>query len=206
MAVAVDADVREFPRTPVLTREAVGVSHVKRGRVHAAQVQDNLPWLIDLYHGDFRDLAEQAWNEPVNTAHDPRYGVVLNVQRGTSMRFECHVDSNPVTGLLFFTNHDKGGELAVAKDKDKPAWSIDDIEKDCSVIPPHAGHLVFIDGRWHSHYARPLIHEDDVRILAVMNYYTESCPESTRPKVLNHHLYGDQSLHATTYIERSIDG
>jgi hypothetical protein len=191
MTVATDADVRDFPRTPVLTREAAEVSHVKRGRVHATQVQESLPWLSDLYHDAFRDLAEQAWNEPVETAHDARYGVVLNVQRGTSMRFECHVDSNPVTGLLFFTDHDKGGELVVANDKS--ASSIEGIEKDCSVIQPHAGHLVFIDGRWQPHYARPLAHDDDVRVLAVMNYYTESCPESTRPKVLNHHLYGDQS-------------
>ena len=38
-------------------------------------------------------------------AADDRYGVVLNVQRGTKMRFECHVDSNPLTGLLFCTDH-----------------------------------------------------------------------------------------------------
>ena len=38
-------------------------------------------------------------------AGDERYGVVLNVQRGTAERFECHIDSNPLTGLLFCTNH-----------------------------------------------------------------------------------------------------
>jgi hypothetical protein len=27
--------------------------------------------------------------------------------------------------------------------------------------------------------------------VAVMNYYTGSCPESTRPPALNRHLYGD---------------
>jgi hypothetical protein len=31
-----------------------------------------------------------------------------------------------------------------------------------------------------------------MRIVAVMNYYTESCPESTRPPELNRHLYGDE--------------
>jgi hypothetical protein len=30
-----------------------------------------------------------------------------------------------------------------------------------------------------------------MRVLAVMNYYTESCPESARPRELNRHLYGD---------------
>ena len=51
-------------------------------------------------------------------ALDDRYGVVLNVQRGTAMRFECHVGSNPLTGLLFCTEHlaGAGGELVFAHD------------------------------------------------------------------------------------------
>ena len=31
-----------------------------------------------------------------------------------------------------------------------------------------------------------------MRIVAVMNFYTESFPESTRPPELNKHLYGDE--------------
>lgn len=190
MAVAADADVRDFPRTPVLTREAADVAHVKRGRVHADQVKQGLPWLRDLYRGPFLDLANQSSAEkPVVAAADDRYGVVLNVQRGTSMRFECHVDSNPLTGLLFFTEHEKGGELVVGHDES--AQSVEEIEKDHSDIRPQAGHLAFIDGRKQPHYARPLTRESDIRVLAVMNYYTESCPESTRPRELNRHLYGD---------------
>ncbi len=191
MAVADEADVREFPRTPVLTREAADVSHVKRGRVHADQVQRRLSWLPKLYYGDFLELANVARREPVVPAEDDRYGVVLNVQHGTSMRFESHVDSNPLTGLLFFTSHHEGGELVVGNDES--VRSIEDMEKDCSVIQPHAGHLVFIEGQRLPHYARPLVRDDDTRVLAVMNYYTESCPESTRPRELNHHLYGDPS-------------
>jgi hypothetical protein len=29
-----------------------------------------------------------------------------------------------------------------------------------------------------------------VRVVAVMNFYTTSCPESTRPLDLNRHLFG----------------
>jgi hypothetical protein len=191
ITVAADADVREFPRTPVLTREAAGVTSVTRGRVHADQVQRELPWLPELYRGKFLDFANLAWNEPVEAATDDRYGVVLNVQRGTSMRFESHVDSNPLTGLLFFTDHPEGGELVIGHDES--ARSLEEIEADRSVIRPHAGHLVFIDGRWLPHYARPLADDGDMRVLAVMNYYTKSCPESTRPRELNRHLYGDLS-------------
>jgi hypothetical protein len=188
-SMAADAEFRMFPRTPILSREASDVPGISRGRVHADQIRQRLPWLHALYRGRFLELAREAWTENVVTAGDRRYGLVLNVQRGTSMRFECHVDSNPLTGLLFFTDHEKGGELVVGNNS--AASSLTEIEDDCSVIRPHAGHLVFFDARHHPHYARPLVSESDTRILADMNFYTESYPESTRPTELNRHLYGD---------------
>jgi hypothetical protein len=185
-----DADFREFPRTPVLSREAANVRRIRRGRVHADQVRKSLPWLYESYRSVFLELAREACAEPVMAAADERYGVVLNVQRGTAERFECHIDSNPLTGLLFCTNHPAGGELVFAHNPD--AASIDAVERDCSVIRPRAGHLIFFDARRHPHYSRPLITESDMRVVAVMNFYTESCPESTRPSELNRHLYGDE--------------
>ena len=191
MAAAVAAEFREFPRTPILSRESEHVLHVSRGRVHADQVRDNLPWLYEAYRGYFLELASTVCAEPVIPAHDDRYGVVMNVQRGTMMRFECHVDSNPLTGFLFCTDQiaGAGGELIFAHDPD--VAGIESAEQNCTVIRPHAGHLIFFDGRWHPHYARPLAAESDIRIVAVMNFYTESCPESTRPRELNRHLYSD---------------
>ena len=50
--------------------------------------------------------------------------------------------------------------------------------------------MIFFDGRAHPHYARPLSAESDLRVVAVMNFYTESYPESTRPPKLNRHLFG----------------
>jgi len=185
-----DADFKKFPRTPVLSREAANVHHIPRGRVHADQVRRALPWLHKLYRGAFLELARETQTERVLPAQDERYGVVLNAQRGTADRFECHVDSNPLTGLLFCSDHPAGGELIFAHHPD--AASIDDVERDCSVIRPHAGHLIFFDGRRHPHYARPLKTPSELRVVAVMNFYTESSPESTRPKELNRHLYGDE--------------
>jgi hypothetical protein len=186
---AAAADFRDFPRTPVLSREAADVLHIWRGRVHADQVQQLLPWLYRLYRDGFLELAGEACGERVMAAGDDRYGVVLNVQRGTAMRFECHIDSNPLTGLLFCTDHAEGGELVVAHDP--AAADIAAVDRDCSVIRPHAGHLIFFDARKHPHYARSLAAGDDMRVTAVMNFYTESYPESTRPRELNEHLYGD---------------
>ena len=188
--VAAEADFREFPRTPVLSREAEHVTRISRGRVHARQVRERLPWLYELYRGHFLELAGTTRAERVSPAHDDRYGIVLNVQRGTAMRFECHVDSNPLTGLLFCTDHPAGtgGELVFAHDA--AASDVEMVEKACSVLRPRAGCLIFFDGRDSPHYARPLLGESHERIVAVMNFYTESYPESTRPAGLNRHLFG----------------
>ncbi len=188
-AVALEADFRDFPRTPILSREAADVPYITRGRVHATQVQQRLPWLYKLYRDYFLELAVKAHGEPIEAALDDRYGVVLNVQRGNRMRFECHVDSNPVTGLLFLTDHPAGGgELVVGHNP--AAVGIDELERECTVIPPKAGQLIFFDGKTYPHYARTLVAEDDIRVVAVMNFYTQSCPEWTRPLDLNRHLFG----------------
>src|SRR5437773_9493885 len=84
-AAAAAADFRDFPRTPVLSREAAQVAYIPRGRVHADQVKQSLPWLHELYRSYFLELAASTSNERVLPALDDRYGLVLNIQRGTSM-------------------------------------------------------------------------------------------------------------------------
>jgi len=189
-AAAQTAEIRAFPCTPVISRESQRVQQVARGRVHAEQVSHHLPWLVKAYRNELLELAREVVSpEHVSAAEDDRYGVVLNVQHGTDMRFECHVDSNPLTGLLFCTDHQAGGELVIANDTE--AEGLAGVDRDCSVIRPRAGHLIFFDARQYPHYARALTADSETRIVAVMNFYTESCPESTRPRELKRHLYGD---------------
>jgi hypothetical protein len=190
-AVAETAQFDTFPPTPILSREAQEVAHIYRGRVRAQQVRERLPWLYELYRGDLLDLANQACAEDVTPASDDRYGLVLNVQRGTDMRFECHIDSNPLTGLLFCTDHPAGAGGELVFGRDPSAAGLAAVDRNCSVIRPHQSYLIFFDGRYHPHYARPLTAPADMRIVAVMNYYTKSFPESTRPKELNQHLFGE---------------
>lgn len=157
-AVAAEANFRAYRRTPILSREAADVTHVTFGRVHPSTMQHYLPWLYKLYRSEFLELAERAWAEPIKPAMDDRYSVRLNVQRGTMMRFECHVDSNPVTGLLFFTGHPAGGgELMVGQDPD--AIGIEEVERNGSAIVPQAGQLIFYDGKTYPHYTRALAGE-----------------------------------------------
>jgi hypothetical protein len=191
LAAAETADIRDFPRTPVLSRESPDVQQIARGRVHADEVRDRLPWLYKAYRNEILELANEMTGEHVSAANDDRYGIILNVQRGTKMRFECHVDSNPLTGLLFCTGHATGGELVVAHDT--MAQGIAEIDRNCSVIKPQAGHLIFFKAQEYPHYARLLAGESETRVVAVMNFYTESCPESSRPRALNQHLYGDNA-------------
>jgi hypothetical protein len=191
LAAAAAAEIRDFPRTPVISREGDDVQHIARGRVHADQVRERLPWLYKAYRNEILELAGEVSAEHISAAQDDRYGIVLNVQRGTKMRFECHVDSNPLTGLLFCTDHAAGGELVVAHDV--AAAGVAEIDRNCSVIRPHAGQLIFFDARQYPHYARLLTRESETRVVAVMNFYTESCLESSRPRELNRHLYGDDA-------------
>lgn len=48
---AAEAEFREFPRTPSLSREAADVHTISRGRLHAGDLRHNLPWLYRLYRG-----------------------------------------------------------------------------------------------------------------------------------------------------------
>lgn len=190
-AIAGEADFRDFPCTPILSREAADVTHITRGRVHSWQVLQRLPWLYKMYRDQFLDLVRQTWAEPIEPAVDDRYGVVLNVLRGSKMRFECHIDSNPVTGLLFFTSHPAGGgELVIGHNPS--GVGVEELDRDGTAVPPQAGKLIIFDGHTYPHYARSLVSESDVRVVAVMNFYTASHPESIRPPALNRHLFGDK--------------
>ncbi|WP_353895552.1 2OG-Fe(II) oxygenase [Glycomyces tritici] len=107
------------------------------------------------------------------------------------MRYEAHVDSNPLQGLLYVTDHPPGagGELVVAQCYD--ASGITQIEENSAQIYPKAGYLVLFDARKHAHYVRSLRSSDAVRVVAAMNFYTPDSPESSRPTDLTKHLFGD---------------
>jgi hypothetical protein len=55
------------------------------------------------------------------------------------------------------------------------------VEKDCTIIHPTAGQLLFFDGRYHPHYVRPLRGACETRVVVAMNFYTPSGPETSRP-------------------------
>jgi hypothetical protein len=178
--------------TSVTSREDERVSSIPVLTVGGSRVAEQLPWLYSLYRTRFRDLAQRLTSEPLVCASDDRYGVTLNVQRGRGMRYEAHVDSNPIEGLLYFTSHapGQGGDLRVSNVGDVEGTA--EIDADMTCIYPVAGHIVYFDARHHSHYVTGLAEDHDLRVVAAMNFYTPASPESSRPKDLNKHLFGKE--------------
>jgi hypothetical protein len=174
----------------VTSREADPSLPLHTLTVDGHDVRAQLPWLYNLYHDAFRSFAEREAREPVSCAQHDLYGAVLNVQQGSEMRYECHVDSNPIQGMLYVTDHPRGtgGDLVVANTIS--AASVKEVEHDCATIPPVAGHLLLFDGRQHAHYVRSLTAAGGQRIAVAMNFYTQSCPEAMRPPDLDTHLFG----------------
>lgn len=191
LEIAKKAGSRTLVPTSVTSREASHDIRIPVLTVNGVELKKYAPWLYELYHGLFRDLAQKEATEQVVPASNDIYGAVLNVQRGTDMRYECHIDSNPIEGLLYVTDHPKGtgGELVVANKK--TAKSVEQVEANSSIVHPVAGNLVFFDGRDWAHYVRNLKGDcDSQRVVVAMNFYTVSCPESSRPADLSPHLFG----------------
>src|SRR5258708_24472994 len=76
--------------------------------VNGIVVRRELPWLYSLYANTFLELGQKVTNEQVVCAKNDVYAAVLGIQRGREMRYEAHVDSNPLQGLLYVTSHAPG--------------------------------------------------------------------------------------------------
>jgi hypothetical protein len=181
---------RSLTPTSVTSRESNRDIRIPVLTVGGERLREELPWLYELYCSRFRNLAQVLTNEEVFVAEDTRYGINLNVQRGRSMRYECHVDSNPIQGMLYFTDHPPGtgGELVVSNRGD--VRGKDEVDADAARIYPVAGHLLLFDARRNTHYVEGVDSEEGWRVAAAMNFYTTSAPESHRPADLNRHLFG----------------
>jgi 2OG-Fe(II) oxygenase superfamily len=171
------------------SREARNDDQLPTQTVDGVILATHLPWLRLLYENQFRELAQLTTAETVSIMSDPSFALALNVQSGSD-RYECHVDTNPIEGLLYVTTHreGEGGELVISNRGQ--AHSVEEVDEDASVLEPKAGYLVFFDGRNHSHYVTSLKNSTELRVVVGMNYYVPSWPESRRPADLNRHLSG----------------
>lgn len=190
--------VSKYAKLVILTSQSVTSRELKNDLkietlvVDGEVIKEKLPWLYKLYNGYFKELGQKCVSESLVTAKNTLYAVNLNIQKGSRMRYECHVDSNPLQGVLYVTTHKEGtgGELIVSNNID--ALGEEEIEKNSEKIFPNCGYIVFFDARKYPHFVKSLINENDERISVTMNFYTQSDPEDSRPEDLNSHLFGEK--------------
>jgi 2OG-Fe(II) oxygenase superfamily len=151
---------------------------IRYGLVDGEAVESALPWLGRLYGEIAQDLAPRLTKQEIVTSDKPINGVNINVLRGVGSRYELHVDTNPLTGLLFVTTHpaEDGGQLVY------------EIEPSPLSYPPRTGVLLLFDATQAPHHVTPLL-KDTTRISIPMNFFTPEALAS-RPPDLDSYLYG----------------
>lgn len=180
---------RMLTPTSVTSREASNVRVRPILLVDGLVLRQEVPWLFDLYNTLFLTHAKAYAKRPTYVAQNDLYALNLNIQWGGDMIYECHVDSNPVQGMLYTAtlSPDEGGALVVGRDP--RAASVEAVDRDCTEIYPKANHLVVFDARDAPHYVRA-VKPGHARVAVAMNFYTDDCPETSRPPDLSQHLYG----------------
>lgn len=145
-------------------------------------VLNRTPWLDSLYRGAFLEAANSLGAEQYECAHDLASGVNINAIASGS-RYEWHVDSNPLTGVLFLSGDHDGGDLLFRPDTEDEAWSLR--------VTPQIGQLLLFDAREVAHTVEP-VRGGDQRVSVPMNYYLRG-ETQVRPGDLDQYLYGAAS-------------
>ena len=143
-------------------------------------IQKELTWLFNLYTTRLVEFATIVAGQPMKYSDDVESGIVINSLRGINARYEWHVDSNPMTGILYATTHEEseGGELVFK------------INNEFIKVTPTAGEFILFDARLIPHCVFPLTN-DRHRISVPMNFYfLEQELVNKRPDELSDYLFG----------------
>jgi 2OG-Fe(II) oxygenase superfamily len=160
------------------SREPIGSEVVEVFVVPGDVISVDLPWLYDLYTSALCKLASEAAGHQVYASQDLVSSININVLRGMGSRYEWHVDSNPLTGILYVTSHlssEDGGELLFKRGDEQIA------------VHPKSGTFIAFDAREIPHTVLPL-KKEGVRISIPMNYY-DSPERQDRPSDIDSYLY-----------------
>ncbi len=145
-------------------------------------VAEEAAWLDSLYRTTLVAFASALADEDMVPAEDLICGININVLEQAGARYELHTDSNPLTGILFVTSHDRrdGGALRF----EGPEETIE--------LYPQAGDFVLFHATRTPHFVTPLMRHV-LRVSVPMNFYTRS-GGSTRPVGLDEALYRSHRL------------
>jgi hypothetical protein len=177
-----DLAIREHAQPSVLVGGAPTSLEDPGTEIHlelldGVDVAQGLPWLRSLYETTILELARRASGEDLIIDPSMASSVNVNVLPANGGGYELHVDSNPVTGLLFLSSHtyEDGGILEM--EIDQGHWFR---------IPPVAGTFLAFDARRVPH--RVTASRTGRRISAPMNFYNRS-QGRVRPEGLDTRLY-----------------
>lgn len=140
-------------------------------------IAEKLPWLHKLYQNEFLDFANNNFGGLYDYAENIKSGTNINLLKGKNARYEWHVDSNPLTGVLFVTTHNKGdgGEL------------IFKLPSETLTVYPKSGTLILFDARQIPHTVLPL-QKESIRISVPLNFYNRGQAQ-IRPEDLDSYIY-----------------
>lgn len=149
--------------------------------VDGTAIRERLKWLWELYDGQLKEFSAQSFGRTLFPANLIHTAININVLQGRGSRYEWHVDSNPVTGLLFATTacEGDGGTLVFRNSAGRIAR-----------VKPKAGTFICFDAREMPHRVAPL-RSDAARVSLPMNYY-ESATDQPRPDDLDPEIYGEK--------------
>jgi hypothetical protein len=169
----------ETSREDVFNEDSIAEVGVVTGEV----VKQSLPWLDSLYRDTFIKFTNNLTDNAYCTSPDLQAGVNINTTRRNA-RYEWHVDTNPLTGVLFVTTLAPvdGGQLIFRPDpfaRPNENWEV--------AVSPTLGQLLLFDAREAAHCVTTL--KVNERISIPMNYYLQGC-YPTRPGDLDAYLYG----------------
>lgn len=160
--------------------ESVGTTIAYR-LIAGDDVASTLPWLVKLYEKEFLQVAEQFSGQSLVVDDSTTSAININVLEPGEGGYEWHLDSNPVTALLFMSSHlhHEGGMLEL-RSADNHLLSIE----------PLAGTLAIFDARLCPH--RVTAPAKGLRVSAPMNYFLAG-EQQERPDDLDKALYDTQT-------------
>ncbi|MQY22301.1 2OG-Fe(II) oxygenase [Nocardia macrotermitis] len=140
-------------------------------------IAEHLPWLFELHRTSFHRIAEEISGMSLDPDNAVTSAVNVNILDPGGDGYEWHLDSNPVTALLFLSTHteEDGGRLELRPTDREPLS-----------VTPCAGTLAVFDARRCPHRVSPPT--QGLRISAPMNYFITGQPRH-RPDDLDAALY-----------------
>ncbi len=144
--------------------------------VGGEKVAESLPWLVKLYETEFLEFSSQRTGKKLFRCNNVDDAININCITGNDARYEWHIDTNPVTGILYVETlcENSGGGLVFRKNEELFRFQ------------PIRGWFCCFEGQNVEHAVEPL-RGQICRTSIPMNYYIDA-DNTGRSASLNRYL------------------